>query len=74
MRKLGATMGAVRRAEDVLRGRRGLLERAAADLAPGQLERVRQLLERWDEGSRRELAELLGEERARRLMRDLGIE
>jgi hypothetical protein len=63
----------VRRPEDVLRGRRALLERAAADLAPGQLERVRRLLERWDESARRELFELLGEERARRLLCDLGI-
>jgi hypothetical protein len=67
-------MGAVYRPEDVLRGRRRMLERAASDLAPGQLERVRQLLERWNEGSRRELVELLGKERAERLLRDLKIE
>ena len=67
-------MGAIYRPEDVLRGRRHMLEQAASDLAPGQLERVRQLLQRWDEQSKRELTELLGEERAKRLLRDLGIE
>jgi type II secretory pathway predicted ATPase ExeA len=50
-----------------------MLEKAAKDLAPGQLERVRRLLDRWDEGSKRELVRLLGEERARQLMRELGI-
>jgi hypothetical protein len=65
-------MGAVYRPEDVMRRRR-MLEKAAKDLAPGQLERVRELLDRWDESSERKLVELLGEERARRLLRELGI-
>jgi hypothetical protein len=65
-------LGAVYRPEDVMRRKR-MLEKAAKDLAPGQLERVRELLERWDEGSRRELVEMLGEERVRRLLRELGI-
>lgn len=64
-------MGAVLRPEDLLKGRRKALERAAGDLAPGQLERVRELLQRFDEGSRRELVDLLGEERARRLLKEL---
>jgi uncharacterized protein YjiS (DUF1127 family) len=50
-----------------------MLEKAASDLAPGQLERVRELLERWDERSREELTELLGKERTERLLKDLGI-
>jgi hypothetical protein len=50
-----------------------MLEKAAKDLAPGQLERVRELLDRWDESSKGELVKLLGEERARRLLRELGI-
>lgn len=64
---------AIRRPEDVLKGRRRLLEEAARDLAPGQLERVRQLLERWDENAKLELFRLLGEKRARRLLEDLGV-
>jgi hypothetical protein len=66
-------MAAVYRPEDVLRGRKKMLEKAARDLAPGQLEKVRELLERYDEDSKRELAGLLGEERARRLFRELKI-
>jgi hypothetical protein len=50
-----------------------MLEKAARDLAPGQLERVRELLDRWDEGSRRELVKLLGEQRTKRLLEELGI-
>jgi hypothetical protein len=65
-------MGAVYRPEDVMRRKR-MLEKAARDLAPGQLERVRELLDRWNESSKGELVKLLGEERARRLLRELGI-
>ncbi|MEM1689679.1 MAG: hypothetical protein QXU01_03090 [Candidatus Hadarchaeales archaeon] len=64
---------AVRRPEDVLKGRKHLLEEAAKDLGADQLERVRQLLERWDEKARLELFVMLGEERAKKLLRDLGI-
>ena len=50
-----------------------MLEKAARDLAPGQVERVEGILRRWDEKSKQELAKLLGEERAKRLLADLGI-
>lgn len=50
-----------------------MLEKAARDLAPGQVERVESILRRWDEKSKQELAKLLGEERAKRLLTDLGI-
>ncbi len=50
-----------------------MLEKAARDLAPGQVERVEEILRRWDEKSERELIKLLGEERAKRLLTDLGI-
>ncbi|MEW6222769.1 MAG: hypothetical protein AB1476_05640 [Candidatus Hadarchaeota archaeon] len=65
-------MGAVLRPEDLLKGRRRALERAAGDLAPGQLERVRELLQRFDERSRGELVDLLGKERTNRLLKELG--
>ncbi|MEM2907836.1 MAG: hypothetical protein QXP65_01340 [Candidatus Hadarchaeales archaeon] len=66
-------MGVVFKPEDVLKGRRWMLEKAARDLAPGQVERVESILRRWGEGSREELIRLLGEERAKKLMADLGI-
>ena len=59
--------------EDVLKGRKWMLKKAARDLAPGQVERVENILQRWDEKSKQELVKLLGEERARRLLADLGI-
>ena len=66
-------MGVVFKPEDVLKGRKRMLEKAARDLAPGQVERVEGILRRWDEKSKQELAKLLGEERAKRLLADLGI-
>ncbi len=66
-------MGIVFKPEDVLKGRKHMLEKAARDLAPGQVERVEGILRRWDEKSKQELAKLLGEERAKRLLADLGI-
>lgn len=64
---------AVRKPEDVLKGRRHLLEKAARDLGADQLERVRQLLERWDDKARKDLFDMLGEERAKKLLKDLGV-
>lgn len=66
-------MGVVFGPEDVLKGRKEMLKKAAKDLRPADVERVEQVLRRWDERSEKELAEMLGEERARRLLRDLKI-
>jgi len=66
-------MGVVIGPEDVLKGREWMLRKAARDLSPGHLEQVEQLLRRWDDKSKRELFELLGEERAKRLLSELGI-
>lgn len=66
-------MGVVFKPEDVLKGRKHMLKKAARDLAPGQVERVEEILRRWDEKSERELVKLLGEERAKRLLANLGI-
>ncbi len=63
-------MGAVYRPEDATRRKR-MLERAARDLAPGQLDRVREIIERWDQNSEKNIVKLLGEERAKRLMKEL---
>jgi hypothetical protein len=66
-------MGVVFGPEDVLKGREWMLKRAARDLSPAHLERVEQILHKWDEKSERKLIELLGEERAKRLLKDLGV-
>jgi hypothetical protein len=50
-----------------------MLEKAARDLDHGQLERVEEILRRWDEKSGQELEKLLGKERAKRLLTDLGM-
>lgn len=63
-------MGAVYRPEDALRRKR-MLEKAARDLAPGQLDRVREIIERWDQNSEKEIARIIGEEKARRLLKEL---
>lgn len=66
-------MGIVFGPEDVLKGRKEMLKKAAEDLKPADVERVERLLRRWDESSEKELIGLLGEERAKRLLRDLKI-
>ena len=66
-------MGAVIDPRELLRGRRKALSEAARDLTPQQFERVKELLERWDEKARDELFTLLGKERARKLLEDLGL-
>jgi len=66
-------VGAVIDPRELLRGRRKALSEAARDLTPQQFERVKELLERWDEKARDELFTLLGKERARKLLEDLGL-
>lgn len=51
-----------------------MMKKAARDLTSGQREAVEQILQRWeDEKSPKKIADLLGEERAKRLLKDLGI-
>lgn len=66
-------MGAVVLHRDLLRGRRRALREAARDLGAEQVEKVEELLSRWDDQAREELVRLLGAERARRLLDWLGI-
>lgn len=66
-------MGVVFSPEDVLKGRKHMLKRAARDLGPEQVERVESILRRWDEGSEEELHKLLGTERAKRILKELGV-
>jgi hypothetical protein len=61
------------RPEDVLKGREKMLEELARDLAPGQAERVRDLLRRWGADSKEELMGMLGKERGEKLLRRFGI-
>lgn len=66
-------MGVVFGPEDLLKGRKWMLKKAARDLSPGHVEQVEQILRRWDEKSEQKLIELLGKERTRRLLKDLDI-
>ncbi len=66
-------VGAVISPRELLRGRRRALEEAARDLGPEQFQRVEELLDRWDEKAKEELFALLGKERAKRLLQDLGL-
>jgi 16S rRNA C1402 N4-methylase RsmH len=67
-------MGVVFGPRDVLRGRKWRMKKAARDLTPCQRETVEQILQRWeDEKSPKKIADLLGEERAKRLLKDLEI-
>jgi len=66
-------MGVVFGPEDVLKGREWVLKKAARDLSPAHIERVKQILRAWDDKSERKLIELLGEERAKRLLKDLWV-
>jgi uncharacterized protein HemY len=66
-------VGAVISPRELLRGRRRALREAARDLSPEQFQRVEELLGRWDEKAREEFFALLGKERAKRLLEDLGL-
>lgn len=67
-------MGAIIGPEDVLKGREWMLKKAARDLSPSHLEQVEQLLKRWDDKARDELFKLIGEEKAKRILQELGIQ
>jgi 16S rRNA C1402 N4-methylase RsmH len=67
-------MGVVFGPRDVLKGRKWMMKKAARDLTSSQREAVGQILQRWeDEKAPKKIADLLGEERAKRLLKDLGI-
>ena len=66
-------MGVVFKPEDVLKGRKHMLKEVARDLDPGSREKAEEILRRWDEASEQELVKLLGKERTKRLLADLGI-
>jgi len=65
-------MGVTFRPEDLTKGRKRVLEQGLRDLSPGVRESVRRVLEAWEgKESEEKLAELMGRERARSLVRDL---
>lgn len=67
-------MGVEHRPEDLLKGRKRLLEQGLRDLSPGVKENVRQLLEAWEgDASEVKLSQLVGREKAQRLIRDLRL-
>jgi uncharacterized protein HemY len=67
-------MGVVFRPRDILRGREHMVRKALRDLSPGRAEQVEQILRRWrGEESEQEIVKLLGEERAKKFLHDIGI-
>lgn len=64
--------GRILRPEDILKGRKKALKELARDLTPDQLEKVENLLRRWEDKNRSELDRILGRERSRRLLKRLG--
>ena len=65
-------LGITYRPEDLTRGRKRVLEQGLRDLSPGVRESVRRVLEAWEgKESEDKLVELVGRDRARRLLKDL---
>ena len=63
-------MGKVFRLEDMVKGRRRVVEEAVRDLSPGIREATVRILESWvGNESEERLVRLLGEEEAKRLIR-----
>ena len=63
-------MGKVFRPEDMVKGRRRVVEEAVRDLSPGIREAIVRILESWvDNESEERLVKLLGEEEAKRLIK-----
>lgn len=65
-------MGITFRPEDLTRGRKRVLEQGLRDVSPGVRENVLRVLEAWEgKASEEKLAELVGRDKARRLVKDL---
>jgi len=65
-------MGVVYRPEDMLRGRRAIIEKGLRDASPGVRDIVMKIFEAWEgKPSEERLIELVGEEKAKRLMESL---
>jgi uncharacterized protein HemY len=51
-----------------------MVRKALRDLSPGRAEQVEQILRRWrGDESEQEIVKLLGEERAKKFLHDIGI-
>lgn len=67
-------MGVVFKPRDVLKGREHMVRKALRDLSPGYVEQVEQIMKRWKGvESEQEIVNLLGEERAKKFLRDMKI-
>jgi len=65
-------MGIVYKPEDILRGRKGIIERGLQDVSPGMRDTVLKILEAWEgKPSEDKLAKLIGEEQTKRLIESL---
>jgi hypothetical protein len=65
-------MGVVYKPEDILRGRKGIIERGLQDVSPGMRDTVLKILDAWEgKPSEDKLAKLIGEEQTKRLIESL---
>ncbi|MFQ6075962.1 MAG: hypothetical protein ACE5Z5_07495 [Candidatus Bathyarchaeia archaeon] len=63
-------MGKVFEPEDVVKGRKRVIDEAVRDLAPGVRELIKRILETWKgEESEKRLVRLLGDEETRRILK-----
>jgi hypothetical protein len=65
-------MGVVYKPEDILRGRKGIIERGLQDVSPGMRDTVLKILEAWEgKPSEDKLAKLIGKDQTKRLIESL---
>ena len=65
-------MGIVHKPEDILKGRKGRINRSLRDLNPSLKDSVIRILESWEDGvSEEKLVELLGKNRVKLILESL---
>lgn len=66
------SMGVVYKPEDVLKGRKGIIEKGLRDLSPGVRDMVLNIFEAWEgKASEDKLTKLIGKEKTKHLIKTL---